>query len=451
MVLSLITLVLYIQSQREGAMRPRYYLLAAILVLTTIIAACSGGGGGAPVITSGGMSWMFVDGNGTNGINKDPAKNAYSPQLTVLGSKLYAIWDEGSTATQIRVAVYNGNDAAPSWNFVDGNGTNGINKDATKSAFSPQLTVLGSKLYAAWVEHNGTSYQIRVAVYNGIDTAPSWTFVDKGVNGINKDATKSAFFPKLALLGSKLYTTWIEPNSTTDQVRVAVYNGNDASPSWTFVDGNGTNGINKNPANDTSSPQVSVLGNKLYATWDEHGTASQIRVAVYNGNDAAPAWTFVDGNGTNGINKDVTRGAGSPQLTVSGSKLYATWPEDNGITQQVRVAVYSGDDLSPIWTFVDGNGANGINKNAAIKAYSPQLTDRNGMLYATWEESNQVRVAAYNGNDLSPSWTFVDGNGPNGINKDPMKSAGSAQLAALGTKLYAIWPEAGQVRVAVAK
>ena len=173
MVLSLITLVLYIQSQREGAMRPRYYLLAAILVLNTIIAACSGGGGGAPVITSGGMSWMFVDGNGTNGINKDPAKNAYSPQLTVLGSKLYAIWDEGSTATQIRVAVYNGNDAAPSWNFVDGNGTNGINKDATKSAFSPQLTVLGSKLYAAWVEHNGTSYQIRVAVYNGIDTAPS--------------------------------------------------------------------------------------------------------------------------------------------------------------------------------------------------------------------------------------------------------------------------------------
>jgi hypothetical protein len=174
---------------------------------------------------------------------------------------------------------------------------------------------------------------------------------------------------------------------------VAVYNGNDASPSWTFVDGNGTNGINKNGANGASSPQMSVLGNKLYATWDEHsGTASQIRVAVYNGNDAAPSWTFVDGNGTNGINKDAT-----------------------------------------------------------IKAYYPQLTVCGGALYATWEESNHVRVAVYNGDDLFPTWTFIDGNGTNGMNRDAANSASNSQMTALGTKLYATWREAGQVRVVVGK
>jgi hypothetical protein len=44
---------------------------------------------------------------------------------------------------------------------VDGNGTSGINKDATKDAVDPQLTVFNAKLYAIWHE----SYQIQVAVW----------------------------------------------------------------------------------------------------------------------------------------------------------------------------------------------------------------------------------------------------------------------------------------------
>jgi hypothetical protein len=432
-------------------MRPLYYLLAVILVLVAIFAACGGGGGDAPG-GSGGITWSFVDGNGTNGINKNAAENAYSPQLTLLGSKLYATWNEGSTASQIRVAVYNGIDTSPSWTFVDGNGINGINRDPTKNAFAQQLTSLGSKLYAIWTEPTGTVYQIRVAVYNGNDSSPSWAFVDgNGTNGINKDATKSAFYPQLTALGSKLYATWIEPNSTTDQVRVAVYNGNDASPSWTFVDGNGTNGINRNAANDASSNQLSVFGSKLYAIWDEYGTASQIRVAVYNGNDALPSWTFVDGNGINGINKDVTRNAGEPQLTEMAGRLYSTWVEYNGVAYQVRIALYNGDDVSPAWTFVDGSGTNGINKDVTSKAYSPKLAVCNGVLYATWDESNHVRVALYNGDDVSPSWAFVDGNEAKGMNWDASQSAYHSQLTTLGTKLYAAWQEAGQIRVVVGK
>ena len=199
----------------------RFPVLFLFVILTAILlAACSGGGGGGSVPSPSGItSWVFVDGNGTNGINKDATKNAYSPQLTVLGSKLYAIWDEGSTASQIRVAVYNGNDASPSWTFVDGNGTNGINRNAANTAFAPQPAVLGIKLYAAWLEYNGSAYQIRVAVYSGNDISPSWAFVDgNGANGINKDATKSASSLQLTVSGSKLYATWVEPNSTASQI-----------------------------------------------------------------------------------------------------------------------------------------------------------------------------------------------------------------------------------------
>ncbi len=47
---------------------------------------------------------------------------------------------------------------------LDGNGTNGINKDVTKNAFNPQLTVFKEKLLATWYEYNSTAYQIRVVV-----------------------------------------------------------------------------------------------------------------------------------------------------------------------------------------------------------------------------------------------------------------------------------------------
>jgi hypothetical protein len=94
---------------------------------------------------------------------------------------------------------------------------------------------------------------------------------------------------------------------------------------------------------------------KLYATWDE-GTssptsyASQIRVALYNGNDSLPSWAFVDGNGPNGINNNTTQNAVAPQLTVSGNKLYATWQEDTNnpafYASQIRVAVTKSDTVS---------------------------------------------------------------------------------------------------------
>ena len=308
------------------------------VLLPVLFTACgeSGAGGGTPPEIS---SWAYVDSTTVNGINKNPNYPGATPQLTVLGSRLYAAWVEhNGTTYQIRVAVYGGNDASPSWTFVDGNGTNGINKNPANSAYAPQLTAFNSKLYATWYE----SSQIRVAVYNGNDGSPSWAFVDgNGTNGINKNAAESALAPQLTTFNSKLYATWYEYNgSAVSQARIAVYDGNDGSPSWAFVDGNGANGLNKNPSYQGASPQLTVLGSRLYATWyEQNGTASQIRVAVYGGNDASPSWAFVDGNGTNGINKNASQTAHAPQMTAFNSKLYATWAEYNGTAFQIRVAV----------------------------------------------------------------------------------------------------------------
>ena len=287
------------------------------------------------------------------------------------------------------------------WTFVDGNGANGVNKSTTRDATSPQITSFNKNFYAIWTERDATNNvrQVRVAVYNELDLTPAWSFVDgNGITGINKDTSRTARNPQLTVLGRKLYATWREDNGAADQIRVAVYNGNDLLPAWTFVDGNGANGINKDTGRNASESQFELFLGKIYVTWAEtNGGTDQIRVAMYNGNDLLPVWTFVDGNGTNGINKDVTYSATSPQLTMHKGVLYATWREDNGTASQIRAAAFGGNVLLPTWTFVDGNSATtGLNKNTGLDASVPQFARFSNKLYATWVETNgtnsQIRM-----------------------------------------------------------
>ena len=347
-------------------------------------------------------------------------------------------------------------DDTTTWNFVDGNGDDGINNDPVNNdAERPQLTVFDSKLYATWQENVSKKKQIRVKKYEG----GTWSSVDgNGANGINKVTGNDAERPQLTVFDSKLYATWQE-NASKKQIRVVVYNGNDSFPAWNFVDGNGADGINNDPVNnDAERPQLTVFDSKLYATWQENvSKKKQIRVVVYNGNDSSPAWNFVDGNGASGINKDPGNDAERPKLTVFDtlydSKLYATWQEKNG-KKQIRVVVYNGNDSSPAWNFVDGDGANGINKVTGNDAERPQLTVFDSKLYATWQEKaskkKQIRMVVYNGNDSSPAWNFVDGDGANGINKDIGNDAERSQLTVFDSELYATWQEKAskkQIRV----
>ncbi|MBF0236783.1 MAG: hypothetical protein HQM12_03695 [SAR324 cluster bacterium] len=404
-------------------------------------------------------AWSFVDGNNATGLNVNTAKYAYTPDLAAYNSKMYVAWYEENTSfvKQIRVKVYSGSDASPSWSSVDGGGNTGINKDTARTAETPRLVVYNNILYATWRELNASGErQIRVSMYNANDASPLWLMVDgNGTDGLNYTTTVSAYDPFPVAFNSKLYLIWYELNAaqTQTQIRVSMYNGS----TWTRVDGNGSNGINKDINRSAEKPVLGVFDSKLYAAWHEsNGSAKQLRVAVYNGNDVAPAWSFVDGNGSTGININTAKDAEEPRLLAFNSKLYCGWHEQNSSSvKQVRLAVYSGNDGSPSWSFVDGNGANGLNKNTALGAQGIRLTEFNSRIYVKWQESygavNEIRVASYNGNENAPGWHFVDGNAATGLNKDTTQSAYSRAMLVFNSKLYLTWQEmlsgVGQVRV----
>ena len=226
-------------------------------------------------------SWNLVDkiGDNTTGINKDTSKNAINPKLLNFNSGIYAAWSEDNgTASQIRVARYN---SSSSWIFVDGNGSTGINKATDKNATDPSMAVLSTKLYLAWSETNADNRtQIRVKSYDG----SSWSFVDgdNSTKGINKDYTQNASYPQLVKVtdnssSSKLYAVWLEENGNT-QVRVAEFDG---TSSWSFKDGDSFDGLNLNTAKITGKPSAAAYLNKLIVAWSETNSLGvpQIRVA----------------------------------------------------------------------------------------------------------------------------------------------------------------------------
>ncbi len=416
-------------------------------------------------------SWSFVDGGGSTGINKNTTVLANNPVFVSFNSKLYATWQEvnGSAVEQIRVAVFNGNDSSPSWAFVDGNGVNGLNKDVTKKAKTPQMVAFNSKLYLTWSEIGGTQAQIRMAVYNGNDASPSWSFIDgNGTNGVNKSTAQPATDPYLTVFNSKLYATWSEYGTgapTNYEIRVSVYNGNDSSPSWSFVDGNSASaGLNKSSARYALNPKMIAFDSKLYITWTEDagGDAPVAHVGVYNGNDSSPSWSFVDGGTSQGVSKG-SLWSSNPTFVTFNSKLYLSWSDDSNSSpnrSQIRIAVYNSNDSSPSWTFLDGNGTTGLNYNTTRSGGSISVAAFGSTIYASWYEQStsgyyQIRVRAYNANDASPAWTFVDGNGVDGLNKVATYHGQGPQFVPFNSKLYLGWYEAnvansiGQIRVTV--
>lgn len=401
------------------------------------------------------------------GVNRDTGRAGQFPSLASYNGKLYATWREfnNSGMLQIRVGVYSGNDQFPYWRRVDGDQEPGLNFFTQYDALLSRLIVFNGKLYIIWYEW----YCMRMAVYNGNDNAPTWTLVDGAQpnRGIESVPYYTAWMGDAFVFDSKLYISWHQWATTNPRrayIRVGVYNGNDQAPGFSIVDGAAAEGLNYSADYAASGPKFTSINSKLYVFWSESNStgAYQLRGKVYNGNDAAPAWTSVDGNGTTGINYNTNQHTSSVSPSVHNGKIYLAWSETPVSPWQprVRVSVYNGNDGSPAWSFTDGNGPNGAAYLPGSVARDPELITFSSKLFMTWSERSatgidQIRIAVYNDNDGTPSWGLVDGNQATGIGVSPTFPGQNPHMAVFDSKLYITWwqqVQAGgqtQARVAV--
>jgi hypothetical protein len=371
------------------------------------------------------FSWQFSDGDGVEGFNHDTTRGAKLPQGVVMNGNLYTAWREqtsGSTHDNIRVSEYSGSN---SWTSIDGGGATGINSNTNNFASSPSIATVSNTLYVAWHE-NDAHYFIHVSIWNGNS---SFTAADNIANGLNYSNAEDAQNPILATFNGTLFCSWHE----NGQTRVAKFAG---GTTWTFVDGGGATGINYNSALTSNAAFLTTYGTDFYGTWIENnaGGVAQVRVAKYGGGSV---WTFVDGNGVNGLNDSVTTPASGSQLIAYNGKLILIWTEA-GV---VRAKSYDGST----WTSIDGGGLNVSLSEVAITNGAVQAGILGSNLVITWTEPSaahpvsQVRIAQYDGS----SWSIIDGDSPDhGLNYDPTRTQfNDSTIIPYNGGLMAMWGE----------
>ena len=317
--------------------------------------------------------WISVDGNQATGLNFDVNQTATSFHLFSFGDYLYATWIEfiNNSDFGLRIRRFDGNQ----WIFVDGNGPNGVNLDPGELAIGARLMEYSGNLYVMWgervagtvrplvkkfngnnwvipsvnsptdlvlgadfrsgqiyIKHNNVLHtvgllsnndgvaQVRVRRYDG---AGVWTFVDGGV-GLNVNPAQSAFLGSAASYKGRLLVAWMEGNPFVIHARA--FDGQQ----WIPVN---TNGINRDLTRSVRGPQFSVQGSHLFLSWGEERngpTTDQIKVSRL----AAQGWIETQGQG---INRDPNASSvGSGSSIVLGPFLFKAWREDN----RIRVSRY---------------------------------------------------------------------------------------------------------------
>jgi hypothetical protein len=275
----------------------------------------------------------------------------------------------------VRVAVYDPAAPAQGWQFVDGDGVGGLNRDATAHGRSVTMTVVDGTLYAAWRE-GSFSYNLYVAAYNGDDDSPAWS--DAG-GDLRYDSTEIPYDPDLSVFDGSLVAAWQEDTT----IRAKIYDS--TSGSWASFDGGAA--LNYSASSRAASPRLASLGDDLYLVWIEEDSAfrSQVRARVRD----ASGWRFIDGGDSAGLNYDAL-GEGvldAASAFVLNGTLYSAFAEkDSGDVARLRVKAWNGDKDSPQWQFVDGGSSGGLNASSSYEAEHPVAIAHQGGIVVTWTQ-----------------------------------------------------------------
>ena len=96
-----------------------------------------------------------------------------------------------------------------------------------ENAINPDFVVHNSQLFLSWTQTKSSASQIRISLFNDNFTNPNWQIVDRYDDfgssrfGLNYDTAKDASNSVMASTGSKLFTLWAEfDNKSNSQLRV---------------------------------------------------------------------------------------------------------------------------------------------------------------------------------------------------------------------------------------
>ncbi len=276
------------------------------------------------------------------------------------------------------------------------------------TGYQPQFQVSGNKIYSVWHEYDGPFRQIFTAQMN-ID-GTGWKAEKKTSGQFDK------VFPQLQVVGEYIYYVRQQPDETKNR------------QIWTMemnIDGTGWKETQRTKTPfDKQFPQLQVVGNKIYYTWNESdGKHRQIWMAEMN----------LDGTGWNAMRRTSSPfDKFEPQFQIIDEKIYFVWREFDGSHFQIWTAVMNRNGTE--WQAVRRT-------NSPYDKHNPQFQISGGRIYFSWHEADgqDWRKARYQ------IWTAemnVDGTG---WIENQRTIAGfdkyTPQLQVHGDKIYYVWEE----------
>jgi hypothetical protein len=243
--------------------------------------------------------------------------------------------------------------------------------------YQPQFQVSGNNVYYVWHEYDGPFRQVFTAEMNINGTA--WR-AEKRTSG-----QYDKVFPQLQVFGNKIYYVRQQPDAKRNR------------QIWTMemnTDGTGWKEVQRtNTSFDKQFPQLQVVGDKIYYTWNESdGKYRQIWTARMN----------ADGTDWNAVERTASPfDKFEPQFQVVEEKTYFVWREFDGFHFQIWTAVMNADGTG--WQVVKQT-------NSPQDKHNPQFQANEGKIYLTWHQADgpDWRKARYQ------IWTAemnVDGSG----------------------------------------
>jgi hypothetical protein len=241
----------------------------------------------------------------------------YNPQLQVVGDKIYYVlygWDDGSVS--IWTATMN----------TDGTGWSATERiTSTYNKWGPQLQVVGDKIYYVWNGYDDVGVQIWTATMNTDGT--DWSTTKR---------TTSTYYkrnPQLQVVGDKIhYVWWEDDNNGKTQIWTSTMN---------------TDGTDWSTTKRTTStyhkrtPQLQVVSDKIYYVWDEDDSNGKTQIWTATMNTDGTDWSTTKRTTS-------TYDKFDQQLQVVGDKIHYVWDEDDDSSNsQIWTAVLIFDNMSP--------------------------------------------------------------------------------------------------------
>jgi hypothetical protein len=302
-----------------------------------------------------GRGWEPVGGT----LNRDMTKRAVRPSLTVLNGKLFAAWEEyGGGGWHIWVSSYDGS----GWQPVGGD----LNSSGAR-AVQPRIAAIGGTLYVAFGPSVDGVPRIEVVRFDGSD----WQRVG---SYLNLDAADAAHWASIADVGGTPYVAWEETVLGTSHVLVDRLEGAD----WQPVGGE----VRSPNASAAYQPTITSVNGTPYVAWEENeygDTLWHSWVASFDGNNWQPSGELRSAHALNALGPDITTIKGVP---------YVTWEEYGGGTWSIRVASFQPQG----WQIVPG----ALNTAPDVHSIRPAIAGIDGYPFGAWNEysGSQVQVHA---------------------------------------------------------